>query len=56
MKPPIKESCKADKQMVIRVKWSLWYRISKTALDRKTNRNALIIEAIIKHLDEIAPN
>lgn len=52
---PKKESCKGDKQFLLRVKWAMWYRIARLALDRGTTRNALITEAIVRYLDEIDP-
>ena len=53
MTTPIKESCKGDKTFLVRVKWVMWYRICRIALDRGLTRNALITEAIIKYLDDL---
>lgn len=50
-----KESCKGDKQFLLRVKWAMWYRIARLSLDRGTTRNALITEALEKYLEAIDP-
>jgi len=53
MKKPDKELCKNDKNILVRVKWPMWYKISKQALDEGVTRNALLTKCFEEYFERL---